>query len=225
MIGVYLYCAIPTGAVSCEGVAGIGDCSVLSLAEDTLEYWYSRIAGRPEPSIEGIRQHNAVVEAAVTEQITPLPIRFGQWFENEQHLREQVAGLKTLHAQQLHTFRGALEFGLRIIDPREPAEPLSQPTTAAGGREYLLALRDRQNPRLGPLAEDVSAQVEARFGGIVRDGKIEPLRTRHGVISAAHLVPREQFAAWHHAVDALRQRFPELRFLASGPWPPYSFAA
>lgn len=225
MTGVYLYCAIPAGAASCDGIAGIGDGPVLRYAEDALEYWYSRLPGRPEPSIEGIRQHNAVVEAAITEQITPLPIRFGQWFESEQRLREQLADLKTLHQQKLQTFRGALEFGLRIVDPRVPAQPLTEPAVHAGGREYLLALRERQNPRLGPLAEDVAAEIAKQFGGIVRDGKVEPLRTQHGVISAAHLVPREQFAAWHRAVDALRQQFPELRFLASGPWPPYSFAA
>lgn len=223
-LGIYLYCAIPAGSVPHQGLAGLDGMQVRSLTNASIEYWYSRLARRPEPSIEGIREHNAVVEAAVTEQVTPLPLRFGQWFENEVQLRERIAPLHTLHTEKLNDFQGALEFGLRIVDPREQPPVHEQPTAVTSGRDYLLALRERQTLQLSTVAEAVAADVTAICGSFVRAEKVEQLKTAHGVISTAHLVPRPHFAAWRKAVDTLRQQYPELRFLASGPWPPYSFA-
>jgi len=225
MMGVYLYCAVPAGELRCDGVTGIDGSSVTALIEARVEYWYSPLAARPDPSIEGIRQHNAVVEAAVSTHTTPLPIRFGQWFEHEDQLREQVRRHCTTHIERLENFRGALEFGLRVVDPRLPTEPSPDAIATGSGRDYLVAVRNRLSPQPGPMADAVATQMREQFSGIVRAEMIEPLRTAHGVLSAAHMVAREQFTAWHQAVDILRQQFPELRFLASGPWPPYSFAA
>ena len=44
------------------------------------------------------------------------------------------------------------------------------------------------------------------------------------VLSAAHLVERSKIGLYREKVAKLREERPELHFLMSGPWPPYTFA-
>ena len=43
------------------------------------------------------------------------------------------------------------------------------------------------------------------------------------LLTAAYLVARGRVAAFRRAVDTLDGAYPALRFLCTGPWPPYSF--
>jgi len=44
------------------------------------------------------------------------------------------------------------------------------------------------------------------------------------VVAAAHLVERDKIPQYKERLAAARKNRPELHFLFSGPWPPYSFA-
>jgi hypothetical protein len=44
------------------------------------------------------------------------------------------------------------------------------------------------------------------------------------VLAAAHLVERGRLPAYRKGLGAARTERPDLHFLISGPWPPYSFA-
>ena len=63
------------------------------------------------------------------------------------------------------------------------------------------------------------------FEDTVKAEQFEPLRTSHGLLSVTHLVDRSRFDAYRARVAQVRDQQPQLRFLATGPWPPYSFAA
>ncbi len=49
------------------------------------------------------------------------------------------------------------------------------------------------------------------------------LPSRHGLVSVAHLVERGAEREYRVALEVLRHERPDLRFLVTGPWPPYSF--
>ncbi len=72
--------------------------------------------------------------------------------------------------------------------------------------------------------EQIRAGVAEAVRGLVRDERVDELRTSHGVVSVAHLVGRHDFGSYRDAVHAVREHFPAFRFLLSGPWVPYSFA-
>ena len=55
--------------------------------------------------------------------------------------------------------------------------------------------------------------------------RVEPLEPAAGIVSIAHLVRRPDFEAYSLAVRSVTQQYADARFLFSGPWPPYSFAA
>jgi hypothetical protein len=45
------------------------------------------------------------------------------------------------------------------------------------------------------------------------------------LLNAAYLIPREETAAFKRAFYQLKDSNPFLKFLLSGPWPPYNFVS
>lgn len=182
---------------------------------------------RPLPSAEHVQQHNAVIEAAVNAEITPVPLRFGQWASDASVFEQVVEDKADWYAERIKTFAGALEFGLRVVRP-DKASPARDVRVgqAASGTEYMNALRERVAAGRAESGEveSVRTGITEILGALVREERVEEARTPHGIITVSHLVSRPQFDEYREQAQALRIRFPEMRFLVSGPWMPYSFA-
>lgn len=182
---------------------------------------------RPLPSAEHVQQHNAVIEAAVNAEITPVPLRFGQWAHDASVFEQVVEENADWYAERLKTFAGALEFGVRVVRP-DKASPARDVRVeqAASGVEYMNALRERVAAGRAESGEveAVRTGITEILGALVREERVEEARTPHGIITVSHLVSRPQFDEYREQAQALRIRFPEMRFLVSGPWMPYSFA-
>ena len=73
--------------------------------------------------------------------------------------------------------------------------------------------------------QEIATRVRAVLGAIIRQERIDALPSRHGVVSLAHLVDRREADAYRAGMERVRRERPELRFLVTGPWPPYSFTA
>lgn len=222
-MGSYVYCVVPAGHAPAAGLAGVDDAPVRVAELGDLACWVSDHEARPEASVARIQQHNAVVEAAITEAVTPVPVRFGQWVESEQQLRAQMSERIARFREGLRLFAGALEFGLRALDPQRPPAQVVRPEPVTTGRAYLTALREQLRAREGDT--EIRELIRGEFAGIVRAERFDETQGPHGLLSVAHLVARTDFDAYRQRVRNLRERAPHLRFLASGPWPPYSFAA
>lgn len=228
MSGAYLYCIAPAGVVPPSGLAGLEDAPVRVASFGTFTAWYSELDARPEPSIERIRRHNQVVEAALTEEATPVPARFGQWFTAPAALEEKLREGAAVHEESLRRVAGAVEFGLRVAEVEAP--PASAPAAvpeATTGRAYLeaLAVRAAAGRSRDARGREIAARIASVLGPVVRQERIESAQSRHEVVRLAHLVARRDVESYRAGVAAARRRHPELRFLLSGPWPPYSFAA
>lgn len=225
-MGVYAYCVVPPGHPIPEGLAGLAGAAVEEVRSSDVAVWVTRGA-RPEPGIQGIQTHNAVVEAAVTEQVTPVPLRFGQWLADEGALHAAIAEKATSYRERLADFAGCLEFGLRLIDPVDPeSAQVVHRTPATSGLEYMRALQESSSlaERKRADSERLHAQIRDLMREVVREEKIEEARTPHAVLTLSHLVARSDFNRYREKGRSIRGLFPELRMLLSGPWPPYSFA-
>jgi hypothetical protein len=226
-MGVYAYCVVPQSHKPPPTLAGLNGATVADLVVHDLAVWISR-GERPEVAVEAIKLHNQVVEAAVTQQVTPVPLRFGQWFVDDAALSAALADKAAAYREALAQFAGCLEFGLRLIDPRE--EGGAQDVRGAGvasGYEYMQALRE--SSRLAGHQQERAAQVRDRVrasvAGVVRaEREDDARRTPHAVVTLSHLVARQDFDEYRERARALRGVFPDLRLLLSGPWPPYSFS-
>ena len=89
------------------------------------------------------------------------------------------------------------------------------------------ALRARVAAEAGDRdeGERVRAGVTEVLRGLLREERMEDPKTPHGIVTLSHLVARPHFDEYRERVQHLRVEFPELRFLLTGPWVPYSFAA
>ena len=182
---------------------------------------------KPEPTVAHVQQHNAVVEAFVTEEVTPVPLRFGQWAAEPGVFDAVIREKADWYRERLESFAGALEFGIRVLRPEQTGRARDvREIQAASGAEYMEALRARVAAERGVReeVEGLRAAVAEVTGRLVREERVEDARTPHGVVTISHLVPRNRFDEYRECAPALRARFPELRFLVSGPWVPYSFA-
>lgn len=222
-MGLYVYCVVPIGYQPAQPLMGVDGAAVRSAEVRNLACWVSEHDLRPEASVARIQQHNAVVEAAITEAVTPIPVRFGQWVESEERLRAHMTERMDRFRDWLPLFAGALEFGLRALHPERPPAQVVQPEPFTTGRAYLAAVREQLRAREGNT--EIRDLIHGEFASIVRAERFDEAQGPHGLLSVAHLVARPDFDAYRQRVRELRERSPHLRFLASGPWPPYSFAA
>lgn len=225
-MGIYAYCVVPAGHAPAAPLFGLDNVRVELQPVGDLGVWVTRGA-RPEGSVANIKVHNSVVEAAVTQEVTPVPLRFGQWLEDDAALltimREQAAS----YQEKLREFAGCLEFGIRLIDPAAPAHgPAEPPAKPASGYAYMQALREssRLEAEKQSAAQQVRTRVQEVLQDIVRAEREEESRTPHAVVTLTHLVARAHFDEYRERARRLRELFPALRLLLSGPWPPYSFA-
>lgn len=220
LMGLYLYCLGATGHPSPEGVRGIAGADVVSLEIEDFLAWVSPLDRTPAPSLDGAREHNEVVERACAVE-TALPLRFGQWFPDrpalEAALRERADSLSA----GLERVAGAMEMGIRVLDPsREEAVP-----DRSTGRAYLEALagREARTRTARQRGEVIAGELAEWLGTLVIDRRARPLGTTAGLVAISCLVARHDTGNYNARVRDFSPRHPDLRFLFSGPWPPYGF--
>lgn len=224
-MGTYLYCILPPAADPPPCV-GLDETSVRAIRVAGVACWVSDLPEAPEPTIERIRRHNQVVQAAMEAGVTPLPVRFGQWLPSEAEMEDALRTRQSAHLAALERLAGAVEFGVRVLDPAAERHA-AEVEPAASGTAYLLALaaREQAERAIGARGQEIASRIGAVLGSIVREQRVEALASRHGVVSVAQLVERAAVERYRAGMERVRQERPELRFLVTGPWPPYSFVA
>lgn len=229
-MGLYVYCVAPEGHDPPDGLRGLEGGAVRSLPAGGLVLWVSETERVPRPSVQTVRAHDRVVRASVTESVTTLPLRFGQWFGDPGGAGEVLGEEAERYRRALDEVAGAMEFGLRLVDPEtDPGgEQGGEASPAAeSGRAYMEALARRHAARRERRgrADELAGEIRRGLGGLVREQRSRPPDGSGATLArVAHLVDRSDFEAYREAVRGLEARHPELQWLTSGPWPPYTFA-
>lgn len=231
-MGVHPYCIAPAGHEPSGGLRGLDGSPVDTLEVGALSIWVSRLDRRPEVGVDALRTHHAVGRAAIRGDVTPLPVRFGNWVDDPETLVDRIRSREDAFHEALRELAGTREFGLRILDPSTSAEPapendaVSAPPDMGPGRAYLekVARERASDDRRKKRRERVLEELRETLGGVVREERSDPLPESRGLVSVAHLVRREDADAYGDAVERFRRARPELRLFAVGPWPPYTFS-
>lgn len=227
---LYAYCLSDeaTGAML-EDAAGVCGERPRLLACNGVQAVVSDFAGeRVAVERENVFAHERVIQRLL-QQVTPLPFRFGTLVAEERllaYVEENRAGLM----QSLERVRGSVEMSVKIIwggaETEEEDAGGAVEKNEGKGTAYLSSLRREihGDARLKERAEELAAWLKERVGDAAseHDVSLRPFETL--VVRAAFLVRRERLAEYRRKVEqALRAR-EGLRFLTSGPWPPYSFS-
>lgn len=218
-MGLYVYCIGKPSHPAPEEVQGIEGAPVRGEEAAGFAVWVSELKGPPAPSLDSVRIHNSVVEAAAA-QATPLPFRFGQWFGSGDEMARSLADRQERLASSLARVEGALEYGVRVIDPAHRDEPRDR----ASGKAYIesLARRARGDELDQSRGRDVAVALRNWLGPVVRDERVNLVGG--GTLAAiAHLVARHDTGNYLGALKKFPAERPELKFVFTGPWPPYGF--
>lgn len=244
-MSTHLYCVLPRaiGASVPSGLTGIGGAGVRALEAGSLSAWVSDIDHRLPISIDGVRAHDCVVEAALETGSTPVPARYGQRFDDDEACRVALAIRASSIDALLANVEGQVEMTLiltpstkRMLHDLEPMVPTmvaeSGPggggasATGGAGRQYLERLRAREaatnaiRKTMDVLANRL-AEAATRF---VRRSAMHEQMTQLPLRTMSHLISREVVDQYKEVVGAVRAGS-ESRFLVIGPRAPYSFCA
>lgn len=236
-MGLYLYGVTRSDNAPGPTLAGMGGREVRLLELAGLAVWAEEMQRMPEASLESVREHHRVVEAAAGGGPV-LPLRFGQWVPGAEAVEETLARRRSAYEDALDRVEGAVELGIRIVDPdlRAPREPAAaaaaaadqedaEPRSPGRGRAYLEALRKRERTRAERRrrGDELARELSAELGSLLRGERIEGPSGKGDLVTLAHLIRLEDRKRHEQAVRGFRERHPRLRVVASGPWPPYSF--
>ncbi|HVI71017.1 MAG TPA: GvpL/GvpF family gas vesicle protein, partial [Pyrinomonadaceae bacterium] len=177
-----------------------------------------------------VTRENALAHAAVVRSIldrtTPLPFRFGT-LVTEQQLVNYLSARKPALEIKLAEVRGCVEMSVKII--REPTAQESAPdeNVDQGTGTSFLAQKRREilgGEQSAAEAATVSTWLHDKVGGLIRTEHVTLRPTEKLILAAAHLVERAKVKKYRENMAEACQSRPDLHFLLSGPWPPYSFA-
>jgi hypothetical protein len=181
-------------------------------------------------------QHEAVVEALMADR-TALPVRFRTTLADEAAIQTFLKAHYAILMADLARVRGRVELGLRVLWKSGVNQPRTALPTQAGksygersvgeGWAYMLARLEekRQLQAQRSRAEVLAADVHAPLARWAAHSTRQVLVTPRLLLTAAYLVEQDRLAAFQSEVEALRKAYPNLDFLCTGPWPPYSFVA
>jgi hypothetical protein len=215
---LWLYCVTPAGHRPPPDTLGIGDAPVHAVEEGGLAIWASPIVKPHGTGLDAIRSHNRVVEAALTETVTPVPLRFGQTAAEAQ-ARAMLVSDEDAWRRRLAAVAGTLEFGVRSLRSAPAAQNVRDPARFTG-RQFLeeLARRERED-------SSVMAAVHEAVCGLVREERLVHATRGEASPAVAHLVERASVTDYRDALRRLDAQHPDFRLMTTGPWPPWSFAA
>ena len=177
-----------------------------------------------------VTRENALAHAAVVrsllDQTTPLPFRFGNIIP-EQQLRSYLTARKSALKTQLAHVRGCVEMNVKIIQQPENNDAERPQLDSQGPGTAFLADKRREivgNELRSSQSAELATLVRETVDGLVKDEQVTLRPSERLVLAAAHLVERTSIQAYREKMAEAVKLRPELHFLVSGPWPPYSFA-
>ncbi len=218
-----------------SALVGLDGATVSLVERAGVGVWLSRVEQTEAtvPTPERLREHDHVVRAALR-TATPLPIRFGARLRDE----EAVAGMLEARHEELLAglarVSGRVEVGVTVgwsLDSERERILESHPQlrhaidAPTSGRQYLERRRGERllEDLLQESAQALLSRVGAALGAEELRACVTLLPRPEVAGMLAHLVPREEVAAYRRRFERAREALPEVTLSLSGPWAPYSF--
>jgi hypothetical protein len=232
----HLYCVLPQDERLNlpSGLSGVAGARVRAITVDGVVAWVSDVEREVPVSVDGVRAHDAVVEAALEMGSTPVPARFGQRFADDDACRDALSSRAASVERLVTTVQGFVEMTLvltpstrRMLRDLQPVLPEMFDLDSSGtGRRYLEALREREDATgaVRSALDELALQLDiATSGWVVRSATHDQI-TRLPLRTISHLIARGSIPQYCRAVDEVKPGG-EFRFLLIGPRAPYSFCS
>ena len=227
---LYVYCVTAGIDALPHPVRGIAGGEVRLLKAGDFSVVVSDFAGDKAPvNRENVLAHSSVTRSLL-EQTTPLPFRFGAVVTQAQ-LESFVTARHDALQQRLDLVRGCVEMSVKVISGAAGGElrPQEEQTNGLQDKPGTTFLLQKRRELLGSEARAAEAQAIAswlhtQIGDVARETRVDTNLTDKLLLATSHLVKRGDVEHYRARLKEARRERPELNFLVSGPWPPYSFA-
>ena len=221
---LYVYC-LAEGVETIAEMRGVSGAVVRMAKMDELTVLVSDLEVDAVPvTREEVLAHAAVVRS-VLDRTTPLPFRFGT-LVTEAQISSYISTRKTALKTKLAHVRDCVEMSVKIIWEVTTQHQDQQNTIEQGTGTAFLTEKRREilgDEHRAAAVKEVSDWLHQSVSGLTRDEQVT-LRPREKlVLAASHLVERAKLKQYKEKMAEVRTNRPELHFLRSGPWPPYSF--
>jgi hypothetical protein len=229
MGSLYVYAIVDRPEIDLPSVSGIDAGAICGLRTGDLMAVVSPIEVSTVPlNRDHLLAHERVIEALMGAH-TVLPARFGTTAEQAERIERTLETNSADYHANLDRVRGRVEIALRVGWEPEADGPIARPRAgdAANGRGYMLALLEqtRRNQRQRDAAEELATRLTVGLNELADANVVQVQPTPQLLLKAAYLVRREHVPQIRRRIELLRAGYPALTFLATGPWPAYSFVA
>jgi len=182
-----------------------------------------------------VLKHEEVVERLM-ENFTVLPVRFLTAFDRKEDVLSMMKDYYSDFRKNLDRLRNKVEFGIKVIWPGDTIrkriinafsksnanEPMSGNSP---GKSFMKEKFEKYKigKQFEKEADRCIAVVDNFFSEIATEKKLERLKSKNLLLTAFYLVKKERQSDFKEAFKRLRSTPSNLKYLFSGPWPPYNF--
>ena len=233
---IYLYGIIDSSEQIAEPLYGLEGASVCNVPFRDMGAIVSEITRPIEEATEGaVLEHEAVVEGMMAVR-TVLPVRFGTIIDGRDNLLSMMQNYYGQFKENLDRLCNKYEFGIKIIWPgnkvkenivtafKKSGQKIPGQDGSAGKSFMKDKFREyRIDKEFKIKAGRFIKIVNIFFGKFAAEEKVEKLKTENLLVDAVYLVEKDKGRDFREAFEHIRSAHPNLKYLFSGPWPPYNF--
>ncbi len=234
--GYYVYCVADGPKGPLLRMAGLQGKEVRQVPHGDIRALCSELADGTGFTEGDVLVHEALVESAMA-QSAVLPMRFGTVFPSRGALLGMLESFYPRFRAALDRVAGKVEVGVKVLWEAEALKNqiAARPPSAgkwsekesgrSPGRTYLLRRFQEYLLERGLEAKavEVASSIDTPLRKWASEARVETLCTENLVLAASYLVHKGKLDAFKAEFDRLKAGHPGLKFLYSGPWPPYNF--
>ncbi len=180
----------------------------------------------------------ASVTEKLSEHVNLLPVRFGTILKSDDAIRQLLITHLNAFETNLKKTANKTEFGLKVLwnfeKTKNEIKQRSKPDEISAGdyfkqssvhTNYLFEkmkqhkLDDAVLQYVEKFIDDIKGAMQA----LSPDIKFKKMVSDSIMLDAVFLVSKKQHTGFKDIIVSLGQQHPDLQFLLTGPWPPYSF--
>ena len=184
---------------------------------------------------EHILKHEEAIEKLM-ESFTVLPVSYLTLFKKEDDILLMMQEYYSDFKENLDRLRDKVEFGIKIIWPGETIKNRiveaskkfnANVAIADNSPGKSFAMQKLEKYKIGKeFAEEADrciALIDDFFSRFVTEKKLEKLKSSNLLLNAYYLVEKEKQGDFKEAFVRAKNTPGDLKYLFSGPWPPYNF--
>jgi hypothetical protein len=195
----YFYCAIPFSEEKCFGNIGMNNNEVYTVTyTDIAAVVSDSFMKNYDMTEDNIRRHESVLRQVMKEH-TIAPVEFGTTIKNKRILKRLLKKAHDPIKECLKLVDNMVELGVKAI--------LNEETVFVDHKKRKECISDI----LGSLN---TGAKQAVTGDLFSDRLL---------LNASYLVKKEDIAEFSNKVRNIKEKYPMLKLLYSGPWPPFNF--